>query len=631
MNDYKKFHQRSIENPQDFWKEQAQSIDWFTFPEKILSKDNEGFDRWYEGGKLNTCYLALDRHVNNGRGDQLALIYDSAVTGKKEQYSYAQLLHEVELVAGMLVKLGVTKGDRVVIYMPMIPQTVFAMLACARIGAIHSVVFGGFAARELAIRIDSAKPKVMLTASGGKEINKVIPYKTLVDSALEEAAHSVKHVVIYQRPFVKATMKAPRDIDWNELRSQSKPAPYVELDAWDTLYIIYTSGTTGKPKGVMRDNGGHAVAMEFSMKYIYDAKPGDVYWAASDVGWVVGHSYIVYGPLIHGCTTILFEGKPIRTPDAGTFWRVMSEYKVNVFFTAPTAFRAVIKEDPEGKFKKKYDLNALRYIFLAGERCDSGTLAWLQKLTGIPIIDHWWQTESGWPMIANMPGIELFPVKPGSATVSVPGYDIVVLDEAGNQLKHNQEGEVAIRCPLPPGNLPNLWKNTERFKAAYFKKYPGYYNAEDSAYIDEDGYIFITGRIDDIINVAGHRLSTATIEELIAVHPAVAECAVIGVADQMKGQIPVGFVVLKDGVDISFEELTKSLIQNVRDKLGAVASFKTVLKANRLPKTRSGKILRKTMRAIADDKPYKVPSTIEDPVVLDEIKKLIAQHQQTLV
>jgi acyl-coenzyme A synthetase/AMP-(fatty) acid ligase len=631
MNDYKKFHKRSIEDPPNFWKEQAQSIEWFKFPDKILSKDEEGFDRWYEGGKLNTCYLALDRHVNNGRGDQLALIYDSPVTGKKEKFTYKQLLHEVEMVAGMLVKLGVSKGDRVLIYMPMIPQTVFGMLACARIGAIHSVVFGGFAAHELAVRIDNASPKVMLTASGGMEINKVIPYKAFVDDALKEATHSVKHVVIYQRPFVTATMNTSRDIDWNVLRSQSKPATYVEIDAWDTLYIIYTSGTTGKPKGVMRDNGGHAVAMEFSMKYIYGAKPGDVYWAASDVGWVVGHSYIVYGPLIHGCTTVLFEGKPIRTPDASTFWRIMSEYDVNVFFTAPTAFRAVIKEDPEGKLKKKYDLSALRYIFLAGERCDVGTLEWLQNLTGIPIIDHWWQTESGWPMIANMPGIELLPVKPGSSAVSVPGYDIVVLDEAGNELDSNEEGELAIRCPLPPGNLPNLWNNTERFKAAYFKKFPGYYNAEDSGYIDKDGYLFVTGRIDDIINVAGHRLSTATIEELIAVHDAVAECAVIGVADQMKGQIPVGFVVLKDGVTIPFEELVQTLVQNVRNKLGAVASFKTVLKAKRLPKTRSGKILRKTMRAIADNKPYNVPSTIEDPVVLEEIKDLITQHQQASI
>ncbi len=630
MKDYKDFHLKSIENPQTFWQEQAKSIDWFKFPESMLTKDAEGFDRWYEGGKLNTCYLALDRHVEKGRGEQLALIYDSPVTGKKDQFTYAQLLHEVELVAGMLVKLGVKKGDCVVIYMPMIPQTIFAMLACARIGAIHSVVFGGFAAHELAVRIDNAEPKVLLTASGGLEIEKVIPYKQLVDNALEEATHKVEHVVIFQRPFVKATLQPPRDIDWNELRNQSKPATYVEVDATDILYIIYTSGTTGKPKGVMRDNGGHAVAMEFSMKYIYGAKPGDVYWAASDVGWVVGHSYIVYGPLIHGCTTILFEGKPVRTPDAGTFWRILSEYNVNVFFTAPTAFRAVIKEDPEGIFKKKYNLDALRYIFLAGERCDTGTLKWLEDLTEIPIIDHWWQTESGWPMISNMPGIELLPVKPGSSAVAVPGYEIVILDEDGNKLGSNEEGELCIQLPLPPGTLPNLWRNTERFKAAYFEKYPGFYNAEDSAYIDEDGYIFITGRMDDIINVAGHRLSTATIEEIIASNTSVAECAVIGVADEMKGQIPIGFVVLKDGVNIETEELIQELIQNVRHELGAVASFKKVLIAKRLPKTRSGKILRKTMRAIADGKAFKAPSTIEDPIVLEEIRVLIVQNQPTI-
>jgi acyl-coenzyme A synthetase/AMP-(fatty) acid ligase len=630
MNDYKHFYNRSINNPEDFWKEQAKNIDWFTFPDKILSKDSEGFDRWYAGGKLNTCYLALDKHVAEGRGEHTALIYDSPVTGKKATFTYRHLLHEVELVAGMLVKLGVTKGDRVIIYMPMIPQTAFAMLACARIGAIHSVVFGGFAAHELSIRIDDAKPKVMLTASGGLEIKKVIPYKDLVDAALDEATHQVDHVVIYQRPFVEAKINPARDIDWDELRSQSKPAPYVELDAWDPLYIIYTSGTTGKPKGVVRDNGGYAVALKFSMKYIYGVNPGEVYWSASDVGWVVGHSYIVYGPLIHGCTTILFEGKPIKTPDAGTFWRVIQEYGVNVFFTAPTAFRAIIKEDPKGRLKQQYDLSSLKYLFLAGERCDTGTLERLRLLLGIPVIDHWWQTESGWPMIANMPGIELLPIKPGSATVSVPGYNIAIVDEKGNELPAGVEGEVVIRRPLPPGTLPNLWNNSENFRSSYFERYPGFYNADDSGYTDKDGYLFITGRIDDIINVAGHRLSTATIEEIIAVHDAIAECAVIGINDQMKGQIPVGFVVLKDGANIPFDELTKELIQNVRSKLGAVAAFKTVFNAKRLPKTRSGKILRKTMRAIADGKIYKVPSTIEDPDVLDEIEHLInnePEHQ----
>lgn len=623
MEKYIALHQQSIENPEEFWKDQAANIDWFKFPEEILGKDDEGLDQWFSGGKLNTSYLAIDRHVENGRGDQLALVYDSPVTDTKESYTYSQLLEEVSLVAGMLKALEVEKGDRVVIYMPMIPQTVFAMLACARIGAIHSVVFGGFAAHELAIRINDAKPKVLLTASGGKEIDKVIAYKPLVDEALDQAEHSVSHTVVYQRPFIQADLKAGRDYDWMKLRDIATPAQYVEVDATDILYIIYTSGTTGKPKGVMRDNGGHAVAMEFSMKHIYGAQPGDVYWAASDVGWVVGHSYIVYGPLIHGCTTLLFEGKPIRTPNASTFWRIMSEYKVNVFFTAPTAFRAVIKEDPEGKFRQQYDIRNLRYLFLAGERCDVGTLKWLQDQLSIPIIDHWWQTESGWPMLANQPGIELLPVKPGSATVPVPGYAMEVFDEEGNTLPPNQEGALVIKCPLPPGTLPNLWGNTTRFKNAYFAKFPGYYDAEDSAYIDEDGYVFITGRMDDIINVAGHRLSTATIEEVISSNEAVAECAVIGVMDELKGQIPVGFVVIKDGISTSQGQLIGELIQAVRAEVGPVASFKTVFPVARLPKTRSGKILRKTMRAIADGKEYVVPSTIEDMTVLDEIKQVL--------
>ncbi|MBT8267617.1 MAG: acetate--CoA ligase [Bacteroidia bacterium] len=623
MKAYKTIWERSIDDPVAFWKEQAETIDWFKFPDTIYSQTKEGFDRWYADGIMNTSYLALDRHVNSGRADQPALIYDSPVTGTKKSYTYAELLHEVELVAGMLVDLGVEKGDRVLIYMPMIPQTVFAMLACARIGAIHSVVFGGFAPHELAVSIDNAEPRVLLTASCGIEVEKIIPYKNLVDKAVDLAEYKVEHVVLYQRPEWKVQLNSPWDKDWEELRARSKPASYVPVKSSDTLYIIYTSGTTGKPKGVMRDNGGHAVAMTYSMKHVYDAKPGDVFWAASDVGWVVGHSYIVYAPLIHGCTTLLFEGKPVRTPDAGTFWRVIDEYKVKSLFTAPTAFRAIIKEDPEGLLKQKYNLDSLEYLFLAGERCDTGTLKWAQKLLNIPVIDHWWQTESGWPMIANMPGIELLDVKPGSATAAVPGYNMMVLDTNGREASIGEEGSLVIKQPTPPGFLTNLWRNTERFIAAYFTKFPGYYNAEDSAYKDEDGYIYITGRMDDIINVAGHRLSTATIEEIVATYPDVAECAVIGVEDAMKGQIPMGFVVLKDGANTPEDIITKDLIQKVRNDLGPVAAFKTIYFAKRLPKTRSGKILRKTMRNIVDQKPFVAIATIEDPAVLDEIKALV--------
>ncbi len=617
---YQEFYQSSIQNPEQFWKEQARALDWFEFPEEILSRDEEDLYRWYKGGKMNTAYLALDYHVKNGRGNQTALIYDSPVTATVTKYTYSELLGEVEKVAGMLVSLGVKKGDRVIIYMPMIPETAFAMLACARIGAVHSVVFGGFAANELAIRIDDSTPDVMLTASAGIEINKIIPYKPIVDEAIEMASHKVKHVVLFQRDVLKADMTADRDIDWMELRATAEPASYVEVDATDPLYILYTSGTTGVPKGVVRDNGGHAVALKFSMEYIYGIKPGEVYWAASDVGWVVGHSYIIYAPLLHGCTTILFEGKPIKTPDAGTFWRVIQDYGVNVFFTAPTAFRAIIKEDPEGKLHGKYDTSSLRLQFLAGERCDVTTLHWLENLLQIPVIDHWWQTESGWPMLANMAGVELLPVKPGSACKAVCGYDIRVLNESGEEVAENQEGIVAIKYPLPPGCLPNLWQDTARFKESYLTIFPGYYFAGDGGYRDEDGYIFITGRIDDIINVAGHRLSTAEMEEVVASHEAVAECSVIGIADQMKGQVPVGFVVLKAGVDPGNGNLEKELIAMVRAKIGPVAAFKRAVIVERLPKTRSGKILRKVMRAIADGDKFNPPSTIEDMSVLGELE-----------
>lgn len=627
MPTYQELYRASIENPIPFWEEQASAIPWFQFPPNILSKDEEELARWYKGGKLNTSYLALDYHVEQGRGDQLAIAYDSPVTQTKKQFTYRELLKEVELVTGMLSALGVKKGDRVIIYMPMIPETVFAMLACARLGAVHSVVFGGFAARELAIRIDDAHPKVLLMASGGKEIERIVPYKPIVDAALAESHHKVEQVVVFQREFVKATMQVGRDLDWEALRQEAKPTGYVELDATDPLYILYTSGTTGKPKGVLRDNGGHAVAMKFSMTHFYGIAPGEVYWAASDVGWVVGHSYIVYGPLIQGCTTVLFEGKPIKTPDPGTFWRIIETYKVNVFFTAPTAFRAIRKEDPDGQFKKAYDTSSLRYQFLAGERCDVSTLTWLSELLQVPIIDHWWQTESGWPMIGNMTGVELQEVKPGSAGQPVCGYAFSIFNEEGQELGPNEEGYLGIKYPLAPGALANLWRDTARFKSAYLERFPGYYLSGDGAYKDEDGFIFITGRTDDVINVAGHRLSTAEMEEVVAAHPAVAECAVIGIADELKGQVPVGFVVLKAGIDLPAATLEAELIQMVREKVGAVASFKRATIAQKLPKTRSGKILRKVMRYIADGESFNTPSTIEDLSVLDQLRDLMQEQQ----
>ncbi|MEL7117937.1 MAG: propionyl-CoA synthetase [Bacteroidota bacterium] len=621
---YKEFYDRSLAAPELFWKEEAHAIKWFDFPETILSKDDSGLYRWFQGGKLNTCYLALDVHVENGRGDQVALYYDSPVTDTKSQYTYKELLDAVKLFAGVLKARGIRKGDTVVIYMPMIPQTVIAMLACARLGAVHSVVFGGFAPHELAIRIDDAKPKLLLAASGGKEINRIIDYMKIVNAALEESTHQPDHCIVYQRDFISAPLTPNRDLDWEQELAFAIPANYVPVDATDPLYILYTSGTTGTPKGVVRDNGGHAVAMKFSMKNVYGVQAGDVYWAASDVGWVVGHSYIVYAPLINGCSTILYEGKPIKTPDAGAFWRVIEDYKVKVLFTAPTAFRAIKKEDPTGSFKEKYNTESLEYLFLAGERCDVATLNWCEDLLKVPVIDHWWQTESGWPMLANMVGVELLPVKPGSATKPVCGYDIQILDPDGNQLAPNQEGAVAIKLPLAPGCLPNLWNDTPRFIKSYLSMFPGYYFTGDGGYIDEDGYVFITGRIDDIINVAGHRLSTAEMEEVVASHNAVAECAVIGIEDELKGQIPVGFVVLKAGTSsITPEQIEKELVKMVRDKVGPVASFKRVVVANRLPKTRSGKILRKIMRHIADGKAFKTPSTIEDITVLSELEGLM--------
>lgn len=620
---YQEFHARSLASPEQFWGDQAKLVHWFKFPESILSKDEHKLYRWYQDGMLNTSYLALDHHVAAGRGDQAALIYDSPVTNSKRIYTYLELLQAVELFAGVLKGKQVKKGDTVIIYMPMIPEAVIAMLACARLGAIHSVVFGGFAAHELAIRIDDAKPKVLLTASCGIEFTKVIDYLSIINEALDEAVFQPSSVIVYQREQYLAPLKSGRDHDWETLLKSAKPADYVPLNASHPLYIIYTSGTTGTPKGIVRENGGHAVAMQFSMKYIYGIEPGEVFWAASDVGWVVGHSYIVYGPLIMGATTVLYEGKPIKTPDAGAFWRMIEEYQVNVFFTAPTAIRAIKKEDPEGKLKQEYDTSSLRYLFLAGERCDVATLEWSKSVLNIPVIDHWWQTESGWPMLANMVNVELLPIKPGSATKPVPGFDIRVVDSEGESMPPNQEGAVVIRLPLPPGCLPTLWNDTERFIKSYLAAYPGYYFSGDGGYTDEDGYIFITGRIDDVINVAGHRLSTSEMEEIVAAHPAVAECAVIGVKEELKGQVPVGFVVLKSNANINEADLEKDLVEMVRNQIGPIACFKKVMLVPRLPKTRSGKILRKIMRHIADGEKYATPSTIEDATVLSELTTIM--------
>jgi acyl-coenzyme A synthetase/AMP-(fatty) acid ligase len=621
---YNALYKRSLDAPEGFWREQAQAIHWYKFPETILSKDKHGLARWYKGGKLNTCYLAVDNHVENGRGDQTAIIYDSPATGVKKQFTYLQLQSEVMRFAGVLQNLGVGKGDRVIIYMPMVPEVAFAMLACARLGAVHSVVFGGFAAHELAIRIDDAQPKVLLMASGGKELDKIIAYKPIVDKAIDEATHKISHVVCLQRDFVVADLKQGRDLDWAEQLDGVKPVyDCTPVDATDPLYILYTSGTTGKPKGVVRDNGGHAVALRYSMKYVYGVEAGDTYWAASDVGWVVGHSYIVYGPLITGCTTVLYEGKPIKSPDAGVFWRVISEYKVKVFFTAPTAIRAIRKEDPQASLMQQYDMSSLKYQFLAGERCDVSTLDWLTEKLKIPVIDHWWQTESGSPMLANFPAFDMQPIKAGSAGKPVPGFDIQILDDNLESQPANTEGAVCVRYPLAAGCLPTLWEDNERFKDAYLAPYPGYYFTGDGGYIDEEGYVFITGRIDDVINVAGHRLSTSAMEEIVASHSAVAECAVIGVQDEMKGQKPIGFVVLKSGETITESALEAELVAMVRGQIGAVAAFRQAVIVQRLPKTRSGKILRKIMRHIADNKPFTPPSTIEDVSVLDEIKDLM--------
>ena len=617
----------SIEKPVQFWERQSDKISWFQTPENILTKDDKGFYHWFEGGKLNTCYLALDQHVINGHGNQPALIFDSPVTDKKKSFTYKQLLEQTSLFAGALANLGVEKGDRVVIYMPMVPEAVIAMLASARLGAIHSVVFGGFASNELAIRIDDAKPKVIVSATCGIEFTNVIPYKPLLDDAIDAAQHKPDHTIILKRHQADCDLKTGRDHDWEDCISQASPHNIIPVASTDPLYILYTSGTTGKPKGIVRDNGGHAVALNYSMEAIYNVNPGDVFWAASDVGWVVGHSYIVYAPLIRGCTTILFEGKPVRTPDPGAFWRVMSEYNVKSFFTAPTAFRAIKKEDPEGRFKELYDLSNLKSVFLAGERLDPPTYEWLSKLLDCPVIDHWWQTETGWPICSNMLGMELKEIKIGSATVSVPGFDVQIVDEHGQQAKPEQTGSIVIKLPLPPGCLPTLWNDDERFKNSYLSDFPGFYLTGDGGFKDEDGYVFVMGRTDDVINVAGHRLSTGEMEELIGSHEVVAECAVVGIEDEMKGQVPAGFVVLKDGYTIANDVLVSELVQIIRSNIGAIANFKQAAIVNRLPKTRSGKILRKTIRSLTDKGKADIPSTIDDPAILNEIKEILKQRK----
>ncbi|PMG14447.1 propionyl-CoA synthetase [Vibrio splendidus] len=623
--DYITEYQWAREDPNSFWETQAQAIDWFEPPKTILQTDDNGIERWFPDGVMNTCWLALDYHCENGRGGNTALIYDSPVTGHQSSYTYNQLRDQVAKVAGMLATQGVTKGDRVVIYMPMIPEAAMAMLACARLGAVHSVVFGGFAPHELAVRIEDAEPKVLITASCGVEINKVLPYKPMVDRAIMDSRWKPEKVVVFQREQSLAELNNERDVLWQQAVADSLPHSCVPVLATDPLYILYTSGTTGKPKGVVRDNGGHAVAMKYSMSTIYDMPQDGVFWAASDVGWVVGHSYIVYAPLIHGCTSILFEGKPVRTPDPGAFWRVCEEYKVDVLFSAPTAFRAIKKEDPEGDLLTKYDLSSLKSIFMAGERLDPPTLDWVESHTNKPVIDHWWQTETGWAISANPTGLESLPVKAGSSTKPVPGYQVEILNELGEVAQPNQQGFVALKRPLPPGCLPTVWRNHDRFESGYLSQFPGYYVSGDGGYLDDDGYLFIMGRIDDVINVAGHRLSTGEMEEIVGGHPAIAECAVVGIHDDLKGQLPLGLVVLKDGVKVDGIELQAELVGKVRNEIGAVACFKQALVVERLPKTRSGKILRRTIRQIAEGEQYVVPSTIDDPTSLTEIAEKLGK------
>ncbi|MDB5405934.1 MAG: propionyl-CoA synthetase [Rhodospirillales bacterium] len=619
MGRYDEVHRRSLSDPEGFWGEAAEAIDWERRWDCVLDDSRPPFFRWFRGGRLNTCWNALDRHVAGGRAAQTALIYDSPVTGTIARWTYAELRDAVALLAGALKSHGVGKGDRVLLYMPMVPEAVMGMLACARLGAVHSVVFGGFAAPELATRIDDAKPKLILTASCGIEGQRIVPYKPLLDQAIGLATAKPATCLVLQRPMMAAAMTKGRDHDWREAVAAARPADCVIVDATDPLYILYTSGTTGIPKGVVRDNGGHAVALRWTMENIYGIAPGEVFFTASDVGWVVGHSYIVYAPLLQGATTVLYEGKPVGTPDAGAFWRVVAEHGVRVFFTAPTAFRAIKREDPEGLLIRKHDLGKLRALFLAGERADPPTVEWAEKQLGVPVVDHWWQTETGWPISANCLGIERLPVKHGSATRAAPGWDVRVLDSDGHPVKPGDVGSLAIKLPLPPGALPTLWQADDRYRSSYLAEFPGFYETADAGFIDDDGYIWVMTRTDDIINTAGHRLSTGGIEEVLAAHPDVAECAVLGIADALKGQVPLGLLVLKVGADRPAATIVEEVVRMVRDRIGPVASFRTAVVVQRLPKTRSGKILRGTMRAIADGRGYRMPATIDDPAILDEI------------
>ncbi|MQA62502.1 MAG: AMP-binding protein [Actinophytocola sp.] len=615
-------YEDSVRQPERFWSEAAAGIDWDTPPELTLDDSRAPFYRWFTGGKLNTCYNAVDRHVEGGRADQLALIYDSPVTDTVCTFTYQQLRDAVATFAGALATQGVGRGDRVIIYLPMVPEAVISMLACARIGAIHSVVFGGFAANELATRIDDATPKVVVSASCGIEPGRLVAYKPLLDDAIEQATHKPARCIILQRPELTAEL-TERDLAWDDAIAGVQPAECVPVEATDPLYILYTSGTTGQPKGVVRDNGGHAVALKWSMHNVYGVEPGEVFWAASDVGWVVGHSYIVYAPLLHGCTTVLYEGKPVGTPDAGAFWRVIAQHNVSTMFTAPTAFRAIRQQDPGGDHIARHDLSGFRTLFLAGERCDPETLRWAQQQLKVPVIDHWWQTETGWPIAANCLGIQQLPVVAGSPTRAVPGWDLHVLDDRGQELPPGETGALVVKLPMPPGSTPTLWNADERFRQTYLDTFPGYYQTADAGYIDHNGYVFVMARTDDIINVAGHRLSTGAMEEVLAEHPDVAECAVIGVADDLKGQVPVGLLVLKAGTDRPHDDITAEAVRLVRDRIGAVAAFKSAIVVGRLPKTRSGKILRGTMRKIADNDAYRTPAAIDDPEILNEISQAL--------
>lgn len=633
MSRYWDIYNGWLADSEAFWAEAAKAVDWFKPADRIFDASSGPYGRWFVGVECNTAHNCLDRHVAAGRGEQPAIIYDSPVTGTKRTLTYAQLLDEVEVFAAALAGLGVSKGDRVVIYMPMVPEVAIAMLATARLGAIHSVVFGGFAANELAVRLNDAKPKVVVSASCGIEPKHVVKYKPLLDAAIEMAAHKPQHCIVLQRPMETATLEAGRDLDWSDLvaktRAGGQRAACVPVKPTDPLYILYTSGSTGQPKGVVRDTGGHMVALMWTMKNVYGVAPGEVFWSASDVGWVVGHSYIIYAPLLNGSTTLIYEGKPVGTPDAGAFWRVISEYNVAAFFTAPTALRAIKKEDPKGSLIANYDLSGLRTLFLAGERADPDTVRWAEEALGIPVIDHWWQTETGWAIAANPMGLGPLPVKPGSPTVPMPGYDIHVLDEDGHAVAPGQLGNIVVKLPLPPGCLPTLWNAEERFGPSYIDHFPGYYKTADAGYRDEDGYLFIMGRTDDIINVAGHRLSTGAMEEVVSSHKDVAECAVIGAADVLKGELPVGFIVLKAGVARDAKDIESEVVALVRERIGPVAAFKTVRIVGRLPKTRSGKILRGTMKKIADGADFKLPATIDDPAILDEIRDILSQRPIT--